>query len=107
MCSYVPLISNLLFENVSAKCRLSGCSQANRSKCFDLKVGNNPPTPALPLPRFYACKTSAKTMFGQVKLPWGVCLPLDAPVNLRPNYPNYGIATGNFSSLEACLAECV
>lgn len=103
---YVPLISNVIFANVSAKCRLSGCAQANRSMCFNLTVEDQAPTRPLPLPRFYACKTTAKTMFGQVKLPWGVCLPMDAPVNLRPNYPNYGVARGNFSSLAECRAAC-
>jgi hypothetical protein len=114
---YVPLISRVRFENVTGPggCAFSGCSRANRSKCFDLRVlgahGERcvPPTPEAPLPQqFFACKTVARGLFGgEVRLPWGVCIPLDAPVNIRPDYPNWGPATGNYSSLAACQSECL
>ena len=31
-------------------------------------------------------------------------LPLDAPVNLDPEYPNWGATDGDFASLPACRA---
>ena len=111
--NYVPLISNLRFENVS-RCSFHGCNAANRSKCFNVTVvggGAGCHTPAgasdpLP-PQQFGCKRSAKTMFGEVEFPWGVCIPLDAPVNIRPDYPNWGPITGPFASLAACKAACV
>jgi hypothetical protein len=45
-------------------------------------------------------------LFGDVEFPWGVCIPLDAPVNIRPDYPNWGPITGPFASLAACKAAC-
>jgi hypothetical protein len=54
----------------------------------------------------FGCKRTANTMFGTVDLPWPVCIPLNAPVNLRPDYPNYGPASGNYSSLVECKAAC-
>lgn len=111
--SYVPLISNLRFVNVSGGCSFSGCPAANRSKCFNLTVsgcarcvappGNSDPLP----PQRFACKHIAKTMFGEMALPWGVCFPLDAPINLRPDYPNWGPASGDYSTLAECKAACV
>eukprot|EP00040_Diaphanoeca_grandis_P026601 m.149349 g.149349 ORF g.149349 m.149349 type:complete len:610 (-) comp30652_c0_seq1:337-2166(-) len=110
---YVPLISNLHFINISGGCSFSGCAKANRSQCFGMSVsgcGNGCVLPASasdPLPpQMFACKTTATTMFGKVVLPWGVCLPLDAPVNLRPDYPNWGPTTGNYTSLTQCQAAC-
>ena len=112
---YVPLISNFRFVNVSGGCNFGGCAGANRSKCFNLTVsapqGNSncrsrPPSEPLP-PQRYSCKRVAHTMFGVVDLPWPVCIPLDAPVNLRPDYPNWGPVTGNYSSIEACRASCI
>jgi hypothetical protein len=110
--NYVPLISNLRFENVSS-CSFGGCSAANRSKCFNITVvggGSHCHTPAgatdpLP-PQQFGCKRSAHTLFGDVEFPWGVCIPLDAPVNIRPDYPNWGPITGPFASLAACKAAC-
>ena len=111
--SYVPLISNFRFINNTGGCSFSGCAKANRSKCFNLVVqghssGCHPPDMTDPLPpQTFACKKTARTMFGVITLPWGVCIPLDAPVNLRPDYPNWGPATGNFTTLAACTAACV
>lgn len=56
----------------------------------------------------YACKRIAHGMFGTITLPWPVCIPLDAPVNNDPNYPNWGPVTGHYASLEECMADgCV
>ena len=107
--NYVPLISDIAFVGVKTAVgnSFSACALANRSKCFNLTVdGKADHWPeALPLQTF-ACKRSAKTMFGEVQLPWPTCIPLDAPVNLRPDYPNWGPATGNYTSLESCKAAC-
>ena len=110
---YVPLISNLRFTNITGGCSFSGCKAANRSKCFDLKVTNaaGAKCPSqhmdtqLP-PQNFGCKKGANTLFGHVDFPWGVCIPLDAPVNLRPDYPNWGPAEGTYATLEACQAAC-
>jgi polygalacturonase len=106
---YVPLIANMHFINIASAVGNSfdGCHKANRSKCFNLTVDGKADHWPDPLPpQTFACKRTAKTMFGTVALPWPVCLPLDAPVNLRPDYPNYGPATGNYSSLAECKAAC-
>lgn len=58
-------------------------------------------------PQTFGCKRTAATMFGKITLPWGVCIPLDAPVNLRSDYPNWGPTTGNFTTLASCSASCV
>ena len=51
----------------------------------------------------YGCKTNATDQWGTVlQLPWPVCIPLDAPVNVNSSWPNWGAVSGNFASLEAC-----
>jgi len=105
---YVPLISNMHFIGVpqAVSQRFDSCTKANRSKCFNVTVDGKAIWPdILPAQRF-SCKQNARTMFGTVALPWPVCIPLDAPVNLRPDYPNYGVAIGNYSSLAECKARC-
>ena len=83
------------------------CKGCNRSKCFNLTVDGKAEHWPEPLPpQTFACKKQAHTMFGTIDLPWGACIPLDAPVNIRPDYPNWGPAIGNFSSLAACQAAC-
>ena len=115
---YVPLISNLRFENVTGAggCSLEGCRLANRSQCFNTSFAGGtpdkctpPPAPGPPLPpQRFACKRTAVTMWGEtLRLPWGVCLPRDAPVNNDPSYPNWGPATGDFADLAECKASCV
>jgi polygalacturonase len=111
--TFVPLISNIRFENVSRvdlAHGLSDCSKANQSKCFNISSDdgqNSPWNESLPSPRYYTCKTAAKTLFyGTAQLPWPVCIPMDSPVNLRPDYPNWGPTTGVYSSLHACQADC-
>jgi hypothetical protein len=106
---YTPLIANLQFVRVpsAATNPFSACKDANRSKCFNLTVdGKATKWPELLPPQTFACKKTAKTMFGVVQLPWGVCLPLDAPVNMDSSYPNWGPATGNYASLADCQAAC-
>mgnify|MGYP006145172211 CR=1 FL=1 len=108
---YVPLVSNVHFSNVTmaAQQAFGACKMVNRSKCFNLTVDGAPHggwSERLP-PQTFACKTWARTMWGDVKLPWGVCLPMDAPVNLQPEYSNWGEATGRYTTLEACKRECV
>ena len=110
--NYVPLISNLRFANISGGCNFGGCASANRSQCFNLTVVGSGPHCRAPAsedlpPQRYSCKRVAHTMFGVVDLPWPVCIPLDAPVNLRPDYPNWGPMAGNYTSIEACRAACV
>lgn len=114
--NYVPLISNVQFVNISGPggCILDGCQHANQSQCFDLRFSGSrpaqcsPPVPSQPFgPQSFGCKRIAHGMFGTVILPWGVCVPLHAPVNLRPDYPNWGPTSGTFSSLAACKRECV
>ena len=121
---YMPLVSNMRFSNISsfsepicATTELANigraCESCNRSKCFNVTFEHSqchdkhgrlgPPLP----PQTFACKRTAKTLFGEITLPWGVCLPLDAPVNLDPNYPNFGPAQGRYSSLVDCKAACV
>ena len=106
--AFVPLISNVRFSNVSraAGNTFGACAHANRSKCFSLTVDGEAAWPEPLPPQTFACKRTARTMFGQVALPWPVCIPLDAPVNLVPSYPNWGPATGSFASLEECKAVC-
>ena len=106
--NFAPLIANGRFSNVRKAVGNSfgSCAKANRSKCFNLTVDDKATLPEPLPPRTFACKRTAKTMFGEVQLPWPVCIPLDAPVNLRPDYPNWGPAVGNFSSLEECKASC-
>jgi hypothetical protein len=110
---YVPLVSNIRFENVThvdLQRGFASCSSANQSKCFNLTSDSSTESPwseLLPSTRFYTCKTAANTMMEEViQLPWPVCLPLDSPVNLWPDYPNWGPTRGNYSSLEACWEAC-
>jgi len=113
---YVPVIDNVRFSNVSGGggCRIS-CSMVNGSACHGMHFSGQQGDKchcdhcdaARASPR-YTCKTTAKTQFGDtIMLPWGVCIPSDAPVNNDPNYPNWGPTKGDFSSLEACKAECI
>ena len=106
--NYVPLVSNLLFDQVThaADNDFGACGQCNRSKCFNLQVDGVAKWPEQLQPQIFGCKKSAATMFGKVDLPWGVCIPLDAPVNLRPDYPNWGPVTGSFGSLVECQNAC-
>jgi polygalacturonase len=102
---YVPLVADLSFADISGGggCHFD-CAGVNGSACHNVRfsgaVGSrckcNHCAGALPPPR-YACKPTAA---------WGVCLPLDAPVNNDPHYPNWGPTTGDFASLEACKAQC-
>ncbi|KAG7357223.1 glycoside hydrolase family 28 domain containing protein [Nitzschia inconspicua] len=111
--SYVPLVSNIRFENVSHVDLVHGfsaCFQANQSKCFNITSDDGQQSPwkeLLPSPRHFSCKTHAKTMYeGTITLPWPVCIPLDSPVNLRPDYPNWGPTKGIYSSLQDCQVAC-
>ena len=107
--NYVPLISDMAFVGIKSAVgnAFGACAKANRSKCFNLTVDGKAEHWPEPLPpQTFACKKQAHTMFGTIDLPWGVCIPLDAPVNIRPDYPNWGPAIGNFSSLVACQAAC-
>jgi len=106
---YVPLISNIRFINIKSAIgnNFDACKQANRSKCFNLTVdGKAHHWPDILPPQTFGCKRTAKTMFGTVDLPWPVCIPLDAPVNLRPDYPNYGPLTGSYTTLADCKEVC-
>lgn len=103
----VPLVSNLRFVNISGRSSCSfDCAHLNRSTCFNMTFsgamprGCTPPARGKPTlrPQRYACKPTVA---------WGVCLPLDAPVNAYPAYPNWGPTTGRvFDSLGACKASC-
>jgi polygalacturonase len=110
---YVPLVSNIRIEkfaNVDLHHAFADCSKCNRSTCFNISADtykNSPWPDPLPSPRFYSCKTTANTMFdGTILLPWPVCVPLDAPVNIRPDYYNWGPTKGVFDSLSSCRQEC-
>ena len=107
----VPLVSGLTFNNITTSGHPAcvstelamierACNKCNTSKCYDTAFtgppggckGHPPPPPPqqhLP-PQTFACKRAAKTMFGEITLPWGVCLPRNAPVNLDQSYPNWG-----------------
>ena len=50
--------------------------------------------------------SAAAPRFGEITLPWGVCIPQDAPVNLDSHYPNWGVASGDYASLRACKLAC-
>ena len=117
-CSQIPLrmqphlVTQVRFVNVTGHCSFDGCAHANRSQCFNLTVQDSkgcvPPASASdPLPpQMFACKRNATTMFGHVNFPWGVCIPLDAPVNMDPTYPNWGPAVGRYASLAECNMVC-
>ena len=111
----VPVIGNLRFANVSGPsgCGFSFCEKANGSACYNLVVeGDRPdgcvaPDPGPPLPDMtFACKRVARTLFGEITLPWPVCVPREAPVNVYRDYPNWGPARGAYPSLGACKAAC-
>merc|ERR1712031_46650 len=112
--NYVPLVDNVRFVNISGDghCGLS-CSMVNGSKCHRMSYSGplggkctcDHCDDVQPKPR-YTCKTMAKSQFGTVKLPWGVCLPSDSPVNNDADYPNWGPTSGDFASLEECQAAC-
>ncbi len=109
--NYVPLVSNLRFVNITGKCNFGGCSKTNQSRCFNLTVSNShdcvhSDKPVSLPPQSYTCKREAITMFNTVQLPWPVCIPLDAPVNLDPTYPNWGPTDGHYFSIEECRAVC-
>jgi hypothetical protein len=57
----------------------------------------------------YGCKRSATDQFGVTfTLPWPVCIPLGAPVNVNKSWPNWGPVVGDYSSLTACKSSgCV
>ena len=106
---YVPLVANIHFDGVKSAVGNSfgACAQVNQSKCFNVTVDGRPTRWNESLPaQHFGCKRQAHSMGGVVDLPWPVCVPTDAPVNLDPSYPNWGPTTGNFLGLEACLAEC-
>lgn len=103
---FTPLVSNLRFVNISGGggCSL-GCQHANRSTCFNTTFGGHSPdrcTPPIPSPvlpaQHFTCKVTPA---------WPVCIPLDAPVNNDPSYPNWGPTRGNFASLSECQRVCV
>lgn len=111
----VPVIGNLRFANVSGPsgCGFSFCDKANGSACYNLVVeGDRPdgcvaPDPGPPLPAMtFSCKRVARTLFGEITLPWPVCVPREAPVNVYRDYPNWGPARGAYPSLGACKAAC-
>ncbi|KAH8046623.1 glycosyl hydrolase [Aureococcus anophagefferens] len=86
---------------------------ANGSACYNLVVeGDRPdgcvaPDPGPPLPAMtFSCKRVARTLFGEITLPWPVCVPREAPVNVYRDYPNWGPARGAYPSLGACKAAC-
>ncbi|KAH8092128.1 glycosyl hydrolase [Aureococcus anophagefferens] len=83
----VPVIGNLRFANVS------GPTAASRR--------TGPPLPAMT----FSCKRVARTLFGEITLPWPVCVPREAPVNVYRDYPNWGPAR-RLPSLGACKAAC-
>ncbi len=93
---------------------MEGCRLANRSQCFNTTFAGGtpdrcaPPAPGPPLPpQRFACKRTAVTRYGGVvTLPWGVCLPRDAPVNNDRAYPNWGPTTGDFADLAECKERC-
>ena len=130
--NFVPLVSNLHFFNISEfghggvhapTCGAAyltkfarACKSCNQSNCYNTQWGPRrrmecpgngpPPSPPLP-PQTFVCKRTAKTLFGEITLPWGVCIPTNAPVNINPRYPNFGPTTGDFASLAACKSSCV
>ncbi|KAH8059702.1 glycosyl hydrolase [Aureococcus anophagefferens] len=84
----VPVIGNLRFANVSGPsgCGFSFCDKANGSACYNLVVeGDRPdgcvaPDPGPPLPAMsFSCKRVARTLFGEITLPWPVCVPRRRP----------------------------
>jgi len=96
--NYVPLMSGWTFINISSKsggCNMGGCAKGNRSQCFGTVFRDmehmprcKPPPATKPLPpQTFGCKRTANTLFGHITLPWGVCLPLDAPVITSHNNP--------------------
>ena len=112
---YVPLISNIHFNNVSHVNKLrfqQECQKANQSKCFGVTVidrgGNYDPICPETLPKGgYACKTAAYTRdYDHIQLAWPVCIPKLAPVNIRPDYYNWGPTYGSFKSLKECQRLC-
>ncbi|KAH8044789.1 glycosyl hydrolase [Aureococcus anophagefferens] len=65
------------------------------------------PDPGPPLPAMsFSCKRVARTLFGEITLPWPVCVPREAPVNVYRDYPNWGPARVAYPSLGACKAAC-
>ena len=108
--NYVPLVSNVHFINVThlkQSSKFPACSDCNQSKCYNLTVDGIAGAWPDPLPpQTFTCKTTAATMFGKVALPWGVCLPTNAPVNVDPGYPNWGPTTGSYPTLGECIAAC-
>eukprot|EP00041_Stephanoeca_diplocostata_P037171 m.1392281 g.1392281 ORF g.1392281 m.1392281 type:complete len:469 (+) comp24991_c0_seq67:3258-4664(+) len=102
---FTPLVSNLRFFNISGGGGCSfDCQNANQSTCFNVTFGGHHPThckPPSPSPALheqkYTCKDTAA---------WPVCLPLAAPVNNDPNYPNWGPTRGTFLSLSDCQRVC-
>lgn len=113
--SYVPLIDRIRFSGLrgGGGCTIS-CGGANGSACHGLTFSGpvgarckcDHCVDAAPRPH-YACKTTAAPQFGApIRLPWGVCLPSDSPLNNAPDYPNWGPTHGDFETLEACRAHC-
>lgn len=112
--NFVPVVSNLRFVDLHGpgSCSLS-CGGVNGSVCHNTTFDGNllkrchpaSPAPALK-PMSFTCKTVAHGQFGTVKLPWGVCIPLEAPVNNDPDYFNWGPTAGKYLTLEACLEQC-
>ena len=109
---FVPLVDGVAFDRTPAVPNASnfpGCLGVNGSACYHLTVDGVPLFPrATKPPSTYACKRTANTEFdGVIQLPWPVCVPLDAPVNVYPDYPNWGPLTGHFATLAACQRACV
>jgi polygalacturonase len=114
---FVPLIEGIRFEGIGGSGRCSiACAAANGSACHRMifskgsvveKCRCDRCVGALARPTTYACKRTAITQFGDtIRLPWGVCIPSDAPVNNDPAYPNWGPARGEYRSLAECKLGC-
>ena len=109
---YVPLVSNIHFTNVSGvkiDKTFDNCVRANTSKCYNITIdGKSGKWKEKSPAQTFGCKRNANPMFGKVsiKLPWGVCIPFEAPVNLRPDYPNWGEISGKYNTLAECIRAC-
>ena len=54
----------------------------------------------------YGCKRNATDQFGTAfPLPWPVCIPLNAPVNVNSSWPNWGPVEGDFATLQQCKSS--
>ena len=122
---YLPKVWNVEFRDILDNGKCGSCAaMANGSACPNVTFtgrtscnGRPPPVPpwasAAPaaadrrtLAMRYGCKRNATDQFGTVlRLPWPVCIPLDAPVNVNSSWPNWGPVSGNFASLDECKSS--